>query len=188
MEKEIWKSIKGYSNYIFSNMGNVMVLPKYSDTVAGKLNSKTNGRYGHLLKPRATNYGHLQVALLNDNGETKMEYVHRLIATAFLKSKPGMDIVCHKDGNPSNNKLNNLMWGNQHINLSMVTNWNNAKRRGSLEENWKIVNQAYNANKKTYNGNSKELVKNIASALELSPYYVQSLLYLKKYQKQFINA
>lgn len=44
--------------------------------------------------------------------------VHRLVAEAFCEKPPGMDIVNHRDGNPQNNKSDNLEWTTQKNNCA----------------------------------------------------------------------
>jgi hypothetical protein len=43
--------------------------------------------------------------------------VHRLVAEAFLPAAPdGKDCVCHRDDDPTNNRPDNLFWGNRRDN------------------------------------------------------------------------
>ena len=44
------------------------------------------------------------------NGESRMAYVHKLVALAFLPNPEGKTQVNHKDGNKKNNHLENLEW------------------------------------------------------------------------------
>lgn len=44
------------------------------------------------------------------NGKQKREYVHRLVAKAFLPNPKNYPIVNHKDGNTLNNATDNLEW------------------------------------------------------------------------------
>lgn len=41
----------------------------------------------------------------------KTKRVHKLIAEAFIPNPNNYSFVCHKDGNPENNKAENLYWG-----------------------------------------------------------------------------
>jgi hypothetical protein len=43
-------------------------------------------------------------------GKTKLFYVHRLIAKAFILNPDNLPQVNHKDGNTHNNNVNNLEW------------------------------------------------------------------------------
>jgi hypothetical protein len=188
--KEEWKCIPDYSGYIVSDRGNIMVLPKLpkNENAYGKVKRETNGRPGHLLSPRPTFHGHLQVCLTNDEGEQKMEYVHRLVAMAFLKNRKGLDVIMHLDDNPSNNVLSNLQWGTQKINLNMVTDRKMPTSKNKMHTTWEIVTTMYNDNKQKYSGNKKQLLKEIAEALDISYGYVSALIYSKNNRIIFSNT
>jgi len=179
-QKEHWKCIPGYPKYIASNLGNIMRLPELQSNDDGRVNGFTQGRYGMILSPRPILHGHLQVNILNEDGKQKMEYVHRLVAMAWLKRKKGKEIVCHKDDNPNNNNVNNLMWGTHYINQSMITNRNSALTRGNMQKNADIVKELYKLNKDNYVGGVRKLIHEIANDLGLSYSYVCHLLYNKK--------
>ena len=53
--------------------------------------------------------GYLHVTL-NINGKAKRVKLHRLVATAFLPNPDGKPHVHHKDGNRTNNRVENLEW------------------------------------------------------------------------------
>jgi hypothetical protein len=92
IEDEIWKDIdpqyiRGVKGYQASNLGRVKS-PK------GKINIQYNEYEGY--KTVAIKY-HTQ-------------YVHRLIAFAFIPNLENKPIVNHKDGNKHNNHVDNLEW------------------------------------------------------------------------------
>lgn len=96
--KEIWKDIPEYEElYQASNLGQIRSF----------LIHKTLGK---ILRPILCTGGHLQVGLYK-NGKQKRLFIHRLILNTFVGScHIGMQCR-HLDGNPINNKLNNLKWG-----------------------------------------------------------------------------
>lgn len=93
--EEEWKPISEYNGqYFISNLGNVMSI-KY--------------KYPRLLKPRKDNCGYLRVALVSG---TKIQEckIHRLVAIEFIDNPSNKPTVNHKDGDKTNNKVNNLEW------------------------------------------------------------------------------
>ena len=61
--------------------------------------------------------GGYQYVTIN-NSEHRNQQVHRLVAKAFIPYDKNSDgIVMHKDDNPRNNKVDNLMWGTYSQNI-----------------------------------------------------------------------
>jgi hypothetical protein len=104
--KEIWKNIAGYHNlYMISNKGKIKRL-------AGSLRCKTD----RILKLNKHRDGHLLIKVCK-NGKYESFFVHRLVLETFISPcPPGMECR-HLDGNPENNKLNNLKWGTRSENV-----------------------------------------------------------------------
>lgn len=91
MNREEWRPVLGWP-YEISSMGRV----RRKD---GRLMSLT--RHGH---------GYLQ-AWMRNAGKRHKEYVHRLVAFAFLGAPPNPD--CHADhinGERADNRMENLRW------------------------------------------------------------------------------
>lgn len=61
--------------------------------------------------------GYYRVYIRNSNLSTKLEMVHRLVASAFVEGYQREKVVNHIDCNPSNNKASNLEWLTQTENL-----------------------------------------------------------------------
>lgn len=107
--KEIWADINGYEGkYQVSNHGNVKNVGFY---VKSKNNSKAyvNPR---MLKHLPTDIGYLRVCLSG-----KYFSVHRLVALHFIPNPEDKKTVNHKDGDKSNNHVNNLEWNTHSENL-----------------------------------------------------------------------
>jgi protein gp37 len=93
------RSIPGYEGYSVTTHGEV--LGKRSDTRGGlKLDA---GEQGHLRAPLYRAAGH----------SPKRELVHRLVLTAFVRPPRLGEQACHRNGDPSDNRLSNLYWGTQ---------------------------------------------------------------------------
>lgn len=110
---EIWKNIKGYeSKYQISNLGRVRSL----DRTVVRTDGKTIRKKGIILNNRVTRDGYLSVVLYDDSFKTNSKYVHRLVAQAFL-SDTNKPEVNHKDGDKTNNNINNLEWCTRKENI-----------------------------------------------------------------------
>lgn len=90
---ENWKPILGYEGlYLVSDEGKVM-----------------NALTGRVLKERDNGSGYKKVELWK-NHKGKRMYIHRLVAISFINNPEGKTEVNHIDGNPKNNKAENLEW------------------------------------------------------------------------------
>ena len=102
IEGEIWKDWKGSSRYQISNKGRVR-------SMCGK-----QPRYSHkqwrLLNPFASNkkIPHLRYAFYVD-GKFCLRYITRLVYETFIGEVPDGYKVAHKDGDFTNNSVENLI-------------------------------------------------------------------------------
>lgn len=104
--QEIWKDIEGYKGvYKISNKGRVLSLERM---VFNKLTGNYNSKKERILRDKGTD-GYPQVKLCN-NGKEKTYKVHRLVAKAFIPLKEGKRIINHKNGDRSDNRVENLEW------------------------------------------------------------------------------
>lgn len=89
-EDETWLPVVGYEGfYEVSNWGRIRTLPRI---LATQFNNQAYGR----------------VRLFNDEGGKRFS-VHGLVAAAFIGPRPTpIHEVNHKDGNPANNRIENL--------------------------------------------------------------------------------
>lgn len=88
---EIWKPLHKY--------------PGYEGSTEGRIK---NVRTQKIQKPTQTENNCLKVSLYK-NGHRHTVKLHRVIAKTFLGDHPGMD-VRHKDGDYTNNSVDNLEW------------------------------------------------------------------------------
>lgn len=63
----------------------------------------------HIKHPSLGNTGYLMIDLFKNNSR-KTFLVHRLMTETFLENPDNKATVNHKDGNKTNNNLNNLEW------------------------------------------------------------------------------
>lgn len=97
-KKEIWGDINGYyGKYQISTRGNVKSI-NFNQTNEEKI-----------LKPRITKGDYRQVVLYK-NGQGKPFYVHVLVAKTFLPNPLNLPEVNHKNGDKTDNSIDNLEW------------------------------------------------------------------------------
>jgi hypothetical protein len=108
--EETWLSIPGYEGlYEASTYGQIRRI--------GYTSKFWNGRVGHVLKSHDVNeWGHQSVSLSRD-GKVKQLLVHRLVKETFTGPCPPGQEVRHLDGNPRNNRLDNLVYGTPSENI-----------------------------------------------------------------------
>jgi hypothetical protein len=107
MAKEIWKDIPGYEGYYqVSNIGRIKGLERKvpHPTCGGEMTV-----HEKILSLQTTSTQVKQVSL-SRNGNTKRPSVHRLVAAAFIPNPKKKPCINHKDGDRTNNKVNNLEW------------------------------------------------------------------------------
>ena len=94
--EEEWRAVPGYEGlYQVSSWGRVWSMPRA--TTRGGIMKQTMG-HGRL------------VVTLTCNGVQRTRLVHQLVAEAFLEEQPEGTEVCHEDGDPTNNHVENLRY------------------------------------------------------------------------------
>lgn len=96
------RGIPGYSDYFIDTLG---VVYRFS---------KKNGLQP--MKPGNNSKGYMLIFLYK-NKTKKRFYIHHLMAITFLPQKSYKEQINHKDGNPSNNSINNIEWVTASENL-----------------------------------------------------------------------
>lgn len=102
---EEWRDIEGFDGfYQVSNTGKVR-----SCCNGGRVGGKGEWRLRAL---SANHDGYLKVRL-EQGGKDLTKRVHTLVAEAFLPNPHGYNTVNHKDGNKTNNVVDNLEWADR---------------------------------------------------------------------------
>lgn len=123
MNNEIWLPIVGYEGiYEISNFGRVKSLQRTVEHHGAK--SGLYNKAEKILSPQkhSTKGGYYEVCLWREN-KSKNFKLHRLVATAFIPNPENKPEVNHKDGDKSNNCVNNLEWVTSKENITHA--WNN---------------------------------------------------------------
>ena len=90
LESEQWRAVEGYPGYEVSNLGRV----------------RKNGKLTPLHR---AGKGYLRTTLQKD-GKQKQDYIHRIVAKAFIPNPENKPTVNHIDGDKDNNRVSNLEW------------------------------------------------------------------------------
>lgn len=100
---EVWKPVVGYEGrYEVSSLGRIKALARnihYKDGRVGSLEER-------LLKGTLTKTGYFIVSF----DSKKKKFIHQVVAEAFLGVPEYKLTVNHKDGNKTNNTLENIEW------------------------------------------------------------------------------
>lgn len=128
----IWKKVNRNENYSINELGEVR--NDLTDKIKKPTKNKANG--------------YLCVDLYMNN-KRKKECIHRLVAEAFIPNLENKLTVDHKDGDRTNNSIENLRWATYSENNSRfdtvgvrsqkvkVTHYNEKrKKRGGGHEEW----------------------------------------------------
>lgn len=140
---EEFRDCKGYEGlYQVSNLGRV-----YSIKSKKYLKHNNNGN------------GYYLVSLITKEGKRKNEYIHRLVAIAFIDNPNNLTQVNHIDENKGNNKADNLEWCDCKYNNSYGTK---IKRQvDTLLNNGQNCKQVYKCD---FDGNKLELYRSFREA------------------------
>lgn len=105
---EVWSTIKGYDGlYEASTFGRVRRVCESGEKIV------LDGSIQKL-------YSYIKVHLTAEGERPKKKFVHRLILETFKGPPPDKEsqLCCHLDGNPLNNKIENLYWGSYKKNAA----------------------------------------------------------------------
>lgn len=119
---EHWLPVVGYEGmYEVSDFGRVRGIDRL----------RRDGREmkGVELRPAKLKTGYLAVNLRGPDGRSKTQYVAHLVAAAFLGPRPSKLLVCHNNGNYTDNRAENLRYDNATGN-SLDRNAHGTMRRG----------------------------------------------------------
>lgn len=111
---ETWKSIPDLPGYEASDMGRIRSLPK------------ENWPEVRVLKQKLRNVKHNRVHYLviefRVNRRSVYRFIHRCVLEAFVGPCPSGMECCHANGNPLDNRLENLRWDTRRNNIQDAMN------------------------------------------------------------------
>lgn len=109
---EVWRPIGGWEGfYEVSNLGRV----KSVERTLMRSNGRPMTIHCRILKSAPNPNGYTSVALCRD-GVCATKAVHMFVTRAFLGECPASQEVRHRDGDPGNPRLDNLIYGTKSQN------------------------------------------------------------------------
>jgi hypothetical protein len=112
---EEWKMIPEYEGlYKASTLGRIF---SFDRRIPSKAGSTMIRKAKYLVLPCRTN-GYAAITLVDINGVRKQKLIHRLIAELFIPNPDNKPQVNHKNGNKTDNRVENLEWVTQNENMS----------------------------------------------------------------------
>jgi hypothetical protein len=117
----LWVDIKGYEgSYKISNYGRVKSLDRYINQRDQYGDIKPRFMKGKILSTKRNNGAdYINISLQDGIDKTPQNYyIHILVAEHFIPNPKNLPQVNHKDGNKSNNKVDNLEWCTEKENVS----------------------------------------------------------------------
>lgn len=90
---------------------------KFAVTSDGNIISYLNNPEGYILTPRNNGSGYEFVTIKYTDGTLRHEYVHRLVAKAFLDNPNNLQEIDHINTDKSDNRAENLRWVTHYENM-----------------------------------------------------------------------
>ncbi len=163
---EIWKDVVGWEGYYqVSNKGNVRSLERMSRVNPKSTGLRKMGGRERVLTPRN---GYLYVQL-TANGRAKVYQVHYLVLTSFSGERKDKQVCRHLNGNPSDNRIENLAWGTHKENME------DRKKHGNYACGEKNINAKLTNEQALYIYNSDELGIDLAKKFNIYPTKISNI-------------
>lgn len=111
---EEWRDIPGWEDlYQVSSHGRVRSKDRIVMRKAGRSSEYFKHKYkGRMMSLATDRGGYYNVTFRKTRGGAFTRKVHHLVLEAFVSERPAGAICRHLDGNPQNNRVENLSWGN----------------------------------------------------------------------------
>jgi hypothetical protein len=131
---EIWKDVPGYEGqYQVSNEGRVRSLDREIEQMSRWGSPYRRKVDGVILRPGRMPAGHMSVSL----GRFNSQCVHKLVLLAFVGTAPDGHECLHENGDPADNRLENLRWGSRADNIRDAVRhgtWMTPARKAALDK------------------------------------------------------
>lgn len=145
-------------------------------------NSKTRTINEKIRIPVKDKYGYLELTL-SKNSIVNHKKIHRLVAQAFLEKIEGKNEVNHKDGNKTNNTVDNLEWCNAKENRQHAVKNKLLKVIGSENPMAKLTENEVREIRRLYKENKRKYtIKVLAEKYNVSFQNIYNIVSNKKWK------
>ena len=112
--EEIWKPVVGYEGiYEVSSLGRV----KSCERTIIRSNGREINFPDKIMKPSINHKGY-EIIDLRNKGNRQGGFVHRLVGKAFIDNPLNKEQINHKNGNKTDNRVQNLEWVTNQENMA----------------------------------------------------------------------
>lgn len=155
---EEWKTIPQFSNYEASNIGRIRRSP-FSD--------RAPNLTGAVLKT-TINWKGYECVGLNQDGKKTSQFVHRLVAFAWIPNPDNLEQIDHINENKTDNRIENLRWVSCSYNIRRSQSYplkgtkiatgeekiflNSIDAAAYIGGDYRKMQQIYDGNRKTHKG------------------------------------
>ena len=175
---EVWEDIEGYS-YQVSSKGRVRSLDRWISYTTSRGKIATRFHRGVILKQSIGTSGYPTTHLHCSEKGRRTVMVHRLVALYHLPKEEGKEFVNHKDGDKTNNSVENLEWVTKSENTLHALDTGLLRKRGKDSNFAKLTEQQVVeilALRKY--GSRKYFAKDLAPKYGISEEYFRQLAWL----------
>ncbi len=133
--EELWKKINWNKSYEISNYGNLRRLKADGEffMLKGSIQKTSGYKYANLTNPSTK--------------KRKMYYIHNLVLTEFIGERPerteksGRYVCDHVNRCKEDNRVSNLRWVTERVNLQNTSNYNTEIATTDVKERRKLLRE-----------------------------------------------
>ena len=135
--EEIWKPVVGYEGiYEVSSLGRV----KSCERTIIRSNGREINFPDKIMKTSINHKGYLIIDL-RKNGKRSGGFVHRLVGKAFIDNPLNKEQINHKNGNKTDNRVQNLEWVTNQENMAHAYKFLGRTNKDASESRKRVVEQ-----------------------------------------------
>ena len=143
----VWRPVYGYEGlYEVSSNGDVRSVDRWLTSKDGK----TRFYAGQTVRPSTSRRGYKRIICYKEGCPPKTRTLHSLVLEAFVSPRPIGYLGCHNNGDPADNRLENLRWDTASANCADMEKHgtNNYRNRDNCPRGHRLVENNIQESKK----------------------------------------